>query len=143
MTQVERLVEQFREKVEGKTLLELACGTAEFSLAAAKYAKSIVCLDLDSSRLDERVSDRKELIFILADAAHTGLEPEGFDIVVIYNAFFHIKDEWPDILAEGKRLLKPNGTFFVISSWKLDKTLLEENVSEIEHRGNFYIWKAS
>ena len=143
MTQVEKLVEQFREKFEGKMVLELACGTAVFSLSAAKYAKSVVCLDLDSSRLDKRVPDRQNLDFVLADAAHTGLETGRFDMVVLYNAFYHIKDQWQDILAEGKRLLKPGGLFFVISSWNLDKTLMEEKLSGIEQRGIFYVCEVS
>ena len=115
MTQVEKLVEQFREKIEGKMVLELACGTAVFSLSAAKYAKSVVCLDLDSSRLDKRVSERDNIVFVTADAAHTGLESASFDWIVLYNALYHIKDQWPEILAEGKRLLKPAGSFFLIS----------------------------
>ena len=119
MTQVEKLVEQFREKIEGKMVLELACGTAVFSLSAAKYAKSVVCLDLDSSRLDKRVSERDNIVFVTADAAHTGLESASFDWIVLYNALYHIKDKWPEILAEGKRLLKPAGSFFLISGGTL------------------------
>ena len=134
MTQVEKLVEQIRDILEGKMVLELACGTAVFSLAAAKYAKSVVCLDLDSSRLDKRVPDMQNLDYVLADAARTGLETGRFDMVILYNAFYHIKDQWPDILAEGKRLLKPSGLFFVISSWNLDKTLMEEKLSGIVQR---------
>ena len=139
MTQVEKLVEQIRDILEGKMVLELACGTAVFSLAAAKYAKSVVCLDLDSSRLDKRVPDMQNLDYVLADAARTGLETGRFDMVILYNAFYHIKDQWPDILAEGKRLLKPSGLFFVISSWNLDKTLMEEKLSGIVQRGIFYV----
>ena len=139
MTQLERVIEQFREYLEGKKVLELACGTALFSLAAAKYAESVVCLDLDGSRLDKRVSERDNIVFVTADAAHTGLESANFDWVVLYNALYHIKDQWPEILAEGKRLLKPAGSFFLISSWKLDKALMAEMYSGVEQRDGYSI----
>ena len=139
MTQVERLVEQLHTELDGRTIIELACGSAEFSLAAAKYADKVVCLDLDDGQLSEEALSKGNIEFVLADAAHTGLKTGGFDMVVLYNALFHVKDQLQEIITEGKRLLKPDGAFLVISSWTLDKTLIEEMLGEYERTGSFFI----
>lgn len=141
MKQLERIIEQLREEIEGKTIIELACGTADFSLAAAKYAERIICLDLNDSRLKEAVRCMPNLSFFKADAAHTGLEDGLFDTAILYQAFYHIEDRWPEILAETKRILKPGGRLYVISSWKLDKALIRESLPQYKERENYYICK--
>lgn len=50
--------------------------------------------------------------FICADASDTGLPAEGFDTIIMNDAFEHLAD--PEaVLAECKRLLKPGGRVFI------------------------------
>ena len=51
LTNVEKVVKQIQSDLEDKTILEVACGCGEFSIAAAKPARKVYCIDLDSQRL--------------------------------------------------------------------------------------------
>ena len=47
-----------------------------------------------------------------------------FDTIVIYNAFFHLRDQWDEIEKECRRVLKAEGIIYVIGTWKLDTSLM-------------------
>ena len=69
MTKAEKAVQMILPEVAGRVVLEVACGCAEFSLAAAKHAKQVVCIDLDHKRLDPAVTMRSNIAFLQMDAA--------------------------------------------------------------------------
>lgn len=67
MTRVEEAVQSLRRELEQKEILEAACGCAEFSIHAAKYAKSVQSIDLDSRRLSPKVKDCHNFTFCQMD----------------------------------------------------------------------------
>ena len=126
MKQTDRAVQLLLPEIQGKWVLEPACGTGAFSLSASPYAAHVDCIDLDPHRLNQEVLNRQDLSFRQMDAGNMDFADEAFDTVVFYNALFHIKDQWPEILAECRRVLKPGGKILILGSWKLDVSLMEE-----------------
>ena len=61
MKRVEQAIAHIAENINGKAVLEIACGCAEFSLAAAQTAKSVDGIDLDFSACRRRRTKPKTL----------------------------------------------------------------------------------
>ena len=76
------------------------------------------------------------MIFQIMDAARMSYPDNTFDTVVIYNAFFHIRDQWDEIEKECRRVLKRTGILYVIGTWSLDTILM------IEMFGDQAFWQA-
>lgn len=53
MKKTDALVKKLTSDIENKDVLEVACGTADFSVSAAQLANSVSCIDLDDSRLTD------------------------------------------------------------------------------------------
>lgn len=128
MTRAASAVELIAPAIEGRDVLEVACGTAEFSLAAAELAASVTCIDRDDSRLLPAVDEGENLHFHRMDAAAMGLGGERFDTVVLYNAAFHLADDLPAVLDECLRVLRPGGLLCAISAWSLDRPVLTDTL---------------
>ena len=109
MKKTDRILRHILPEIEGKEVLEAACGTAEFSLSAAAYAKRITCIDIDESRLDRLVKEQENICFRIMDASKMDFGDAVFDTIILYNALYHIKGQWDEILAECRRVLKPEG----------------------------------
>ena len=141
MRREEMLAAHLAGELAGKTLLELASGSAVFSLAAEKWAEKVIALDLDDTRLDARVAGEPRISFLRADAADTGLADKSVDCVVLYNSFYHVKEQWPQIRLECARILRPGGSLYVAATWKLDKALMQERLPGSEPFGEFMLWR--
>lgn len=125
MRQAERLVRFLQELgVCFDRVLEVACGCAEFSLAAAPVAGAVSCIDLDASRLDPRVREVENIAFLMADAADLPFAAGVFDTVVLYNAAYHLKDSMDAVLRECARVKAREGQLVIASSFKLDAPVL-------------------
>ena len=139
MTRAEQAVELIAPAIDGREVLEVACGTAEFSLAAAELVASVTCIDLDDSRLLPEAGECENLRFRKMDAAAMRFGSETFDTIVLYNAVFHLADQLPAVLDECLRVLRPGGLLAVISTWSLDKPVLTDTLMPlIETRGIRY-----
>lgn len=125
MTRVERAANHIKDRLSGKAVLEVACGCAEFSLCAAKLAGTVVCIDLDFFRLDPRVQDCESITFRQMDATAMRFADETFDTVVMYNAVGHLEGILEKVLRECQRVLRPGGCIQVISSFQLDKLVID------------------
>lgn len=53
---------------------------------------------------------------------------ESFDTVVVYNAIGHLSEIIDSILSESLHVLRPGGSVFVISSFKMDKSIIEDKL---------------
>ena len=110
----------------GRDILEIACGTADFSLAAAESARSVTAIDLDDRRLSPAVRSAGCVRFQRMDAAALVFPDGSFDTAVLYNALGHLTAILPEVLSEALRVLRSGGTLIVCSSFSLDKTAMEE-----------------
>lgn len=99
-------------------VLELACGTGEFTFRLAEKGKSWTATDFSENMLKEakntygkRGENIEGLCFEKQDATNLPYEKESFDALMIANAL-HIMPEPETALAEMKRVLKPGGMLF-------------------------------
>lgn len=111
----------------GRDVLEIACGTADFSLAAAETARSVTAIDLDDCRLSPAVRSGGSVCFQRMDAAALSFPDGSFDTAVLYNALGHLTAILPAVLSEALQVLRPGGALIVCSSFSLDKTAMEEH----------------
>ena len=125
MKKTDILVKMLASDIESKDILEVACGTADFSVSAAKIANRVSCIDLDDSRLND-LSEQERITFQIMDAANMSFPDRVFDTIVIYNAFFHIQSQWNEIEKECKRVLKRSGIIYIVGTWKLDTNLMAD-----------------
>lgn len=132
MKKPEAAVRLLLSEIAGRDILEPACGCAEFSRAAAAYARSVMCIDLVESRIREALPERVR--FEIMDAAAMRFPNESYDAVFFYNAFDHIRPQWTEIETECRRVLKPGGQIHLLATWKLDQTALLEQYGEAVHR---------
>lgn len=126
MKKTDTVVELIKQEIENKKILEIACGSGDFSLSAVQYAEEIYCIDIDENRLNEKIHNIEKIEFKKMDAAEMSFSDKSFDIVVIYNGLYHIQNQYDKIISEYKRVLKKEGCMFIIGTWKLDITLMTE-----------------
>lgn len=125
MGKADEIVLILKDEIEGKDILEIGCGTADFSIRAARFAKSVCCVDIDDSRLSPEI-ERSGATFERMDAAKMSFSDGSFDAVFVYNALFHMRDQWDEIRRECTRVLRENGAIFIIGGWKLDRSLMDD-----------------
>ena len=125
MKKTDALVKILTSDIENKDVLEVACGTADFSVSAAQLANSVSCIDLDDSRLTD-LTGKNNVSFKIMDASEMAFLNDTFDTIVIYNAFFHIQTQWSEIEKECLRVLKSKGIIYIVGTWKLDTSLMKD-----------------
>ena len=139
MRKTDAVVRILLPEIAGKEILEVACGTGDFSLSASAYAKAVYCIDLDESRLSHKIK-KDNITFRKMDASRMSFPDGKFDTIFIYNAFFHIQSQWTNIEKECRRVLRPNGSIYIIGTWKLDTSLLTDMFGEqATWQGNYCI----
>ena len=124
MRKTDIVVQGLLSDIQGKDILEMACGAAEFSCAASVYARSVFCIDLDDRRAP--FAKRGNIYFGMMDAAKMTYPDEAFDTIFLYNALFHVQSQWEQIQKECKRVLKPEGSICIVATWKMDIALMQE-----------------
>ena len=123
MKKADRIVQLLKSDIENKDILEVACGTADFSIASASFAHSVSCIDLDDSRLNPMVA-QSNVHFQKMDACKIEYPDRAFDTIIMYNAYYHIQTQWKEIEKECKRVLKSMGCIYIIGTWKLDTSIM-------------------
>lgn len=94
-------------------VLELACGSGQFSFPLAEHVQSWEATDYSPEMIAQahRKAPGGNLRFSVADAAALPYAPQTFDAVVIANAL-HILPTPEQAMAEIARVLKPGGLLF-------------------------------
>lgn len=128
MTRVEKVVKNLHQDLENKSVLEVACGCAEFSIAASKVASHVDCIDLDSFRLRPEITQCANLHFQAMDATAMTFPDGSFNTVVLYNAIGHLEHILESVIQECLRVLRQVGNVYIISSFKLDQAVIRERL---------------
>jgi len=132
MKKTDNIVQLLSSDIIGKSVLEVACGCAGLSISAARFAHSVSCIDIDDGRLSDALP--QNVYFEIMDATQMSYSNSSFDTVILYNAFSHIYSQWDAIKEECLRVVKSSGTVYIISTWKLDISLMTEIF------GNKIVW---
>lgn len=104
-----------RRNVAGKRVLDLACGVGYGSRYLSEVGCKVVGADIDRASIDyacHHYGGPKNLAFVQSDATRTGFGDAQFDVICSFETIEHMYDV--DLfLTEIKRVLTPNGMFFV------------------------------
>lgn len=103
--------EWFRQRIPaGANVLELACGTGQFTAPLAGCAAHWEATDFSSAMLRraKKFAAGANVSFSIADATRLSLAPHSVDMAFMANAL-HIMPEPEKALEEIRRVLKPGG----------------------------------
>lgn len=140
MMRVERYAKKLEYLLKDKTVLEVACGTAEFTIKSSDYSNYSYCIDLDDRRINHCIYGKKNIKYKKMDAAHMDFVDNFFDVVVMYNALAHLKCAMKKVIGECQRVKKADGVIIIIASWGLDKIEIEDNlIPYLESNGMLFV----
>jgi SAM-dependent methyltransferase len=130
-------VDRFRQRYvwagdqcAGKDVLELACGTGPGLGYLRAVSRSLVAADVDANIVQlarTHYGDRVDIRQL--DAADTGLPPNSFDVVILFEAIYYISDV-DRLLTEVVRVLRPGGCLLIATA---NKDLFDFNPSPYSH----------
>lgn len=128
MNITDEIVEGLNYIIKNKKILEVACGDSNFSLSASKYAAEILATDISLERFNRRniLEVPINLKFVEMDAKKLKLNDKEFDIAVCYNAVGHLAGIIDSVLSEMERVTTKDGKIIFISTWLMDKKMLED-----------------
>ncbi len=114
--QIERMATRYRfasRYCEGKDVLEVACGSGQGLGALSEVAKSVVGGDYDEGlvrRAKEHYGERIEVRVL--DAHDLPFDDDGFDVVILYEAIYYLKEP-ARFIAEALRVLREGGVIII------------------------------
>lgn len=100
--------------VEGKVVLDIACGSGYGTQLLAKKAKKVYGVDVneDSVKYASQLYNAPNIEYIVGDGEAIPLPDDSVDVVVTFETIEHIKD-YAKFIKEVKRVLKPDGLALV------------------------------
>ena len=121
-----------KDLVAGKKVCDIACGEGYGTHLLSKTADSIVGVDIDNQTILDaktKYNDRKNLNYIQANATNTPFPNQEFDIIISFETIEHLHQQ-EELLAEFKRILKPNGLLVISTP---DKNIYSEMSNSHNH----------
>lgn len=106
--------------IKDKTVIDIACGDGYGSSLMADTAKSVVGVDIDAATVATASKKyvKPNLAFKAGSADKIPVESSSIDVVVSFETIEH-HDKHDEMLAEIKRVLKPDGLLIISSPDKL------------------------
>lgn len=131
-----------------ESVLDLGCGWGTFNFILAPICKEIIGLDYSSKSIELcnellEKNPHKNIKFICADAADTGLGADSFDLIISADLFEHIYPaDFERILDECKRILKPGGKLSIwtpnrghfLEILKNNNIILKRDIAHVDYK---------
>ncbi|MCK5708675.1 MAG: class I SAM-dependent methyltransferase [Candidatus Aureabacteria bacterium] len=125
-----KLIKQFCSE---KTVLDMGCGSGEYTCLTAKFAKEVIGLDFGEAmliKLKERLNDKKiNNVYLMQNDMESkfSLKDAAFDTVYSFATLYYISN-LSSLISEMYRVLKPGGhaIFSLGNLWSIN-TLLARN----------------
>jgi ubiquinone/menaquinone biosynthesis C-methylase UbiE len=111
------LIRQFPEKC--RHVLEIGCGTGEFSRLLAAHAEEVLAIDLSPQMIHlakEHSNHYPNIDFVTGDVMTYQLEDNQFDCIATLTTLHHLPIE--SILKKIKNALKPGGVFICLDLYQ-------------------------
>jgi ubiquinone/menaquinone biosynthesis C-methylase UbiE len=99
----------------GKSVLDIGCGAGYGLVELARSAGFSVGIDVAHEPLDyarTHYRNSTNVAFLQASASALPFANQSFELITAFEVIEHLTD-WPRLLAEAKRVLKPSGAFLV------------------------------
>src|SRR3990167_2932557 len=112
--------------VEGKVVLDIACGTGYGTQIIAKDAAKVYGVDISKETIEyaKENFNAPNITYKLGNASKIPLDDNSVDVVVSFETIEHVK-EYEKFVDEVKRVLKDNGQFIV--STPNDDEFIDDN----------------
>lgn len=112
--------------VKNKDILEIGCGNGYGGYLLNQFQpKSYIGLDMMEEQIEIACKNYPQYKFIIQDAADLGQFADASkDVIIIFGVLHHIP-EWRKVLDEIRRVLKPNGSFFLEEPRGMDLKLFD------------------
>jgi SAM-dependent methyltransferase len=119
-----RVIDEYMAEIGlagGEKILDLGCGTGIAARAIARHPEvhePVTAIDISTHLIDvgRRLAEEEGLSgrisFQVGDAHSPGVPEGSFDVVVMHTLISHVADP-AEVLAEGRRLLRPGGRLVV------------------------------
>lgn len=136
-----QLVLEFLPPVEGKRILEIACGRGGFSrllgsrgaaVCGADFSESAVAIAKEKLLRHPALADH--VSYVQADAQNMPFEENSFDIVISCETIEHVPDPRAAV-REMHRVCKPGGTLFLTAPNYLNFMGLHLIYASVRHPG--------
>lgn len=96
----------------GELLVDMGGGTGHYAALLAPLCGGVTVVDISMSMLGN-VPPISNIQALRADALHTDLDDESFDVAVITDALHHIPHH-DDLVVEARRILRPNARLLIL-----------------------------
>lgn len=136
-----RLVMEFLPPIEGKRILEIACGRGGFSQFLGSRGASVCGADFSASALE--IANRRLLrnpsladrvCYVEADAQDMPFEENSFDIIVSCETIEHVPDPRAAV-REMYRVCRPGGSLYLTTPNYLNLMGLYQIYASVRHPG--------
>lgn len=119
-------------------VVDFGCGTGVLTVELARWAGHVTAIDRSGGALLKAKAEAarqgfKNITFLEADLHDLPLEGGSVDLVVVSQSLHHV-DDIERVLAEGARLLKPNGRMVVLELLPHDESWVKERLGH-QHLG--------
>ena len=104
---VKRLV-RILQVDKDSVLLDLGCGTGNYTAALQQIAKSVIGIDISQGMIDQAKAKYPEIKFICGDVANLAFDSETFDGAFSIQVLHHVKKR-EMFLEEAYRVLRKGG----------------------------------
>jgi len=107
---------EFRSCLQGKKVLDIACGEGYGSALLAEVAKSVVGVDISDEAIDHASKTylQENLRFIQGSAIELNFPDASFDAIVSFETIEHLAEQ-EQMLTELCRVLRPDGILIISS----------------------------
>ncbi len=105
-----QFIRNFIGPIQGKKILEIACGRGQLSAYLAGQGAEVIAADFSMNALHvlKQEGRDRQLQVVNADATRLGFRNNSFDFVVSCETIEHVLAPW-DALEEYRRILRPGG----------------------------------
>lgn len=104
------IINKIIDLFKGNEVLEIGCGTGQFSISLSKVSSSYIATDYSINMINEFKNNYNgdSIEFMVEDITNLSFPDNKFDIVLIPNVL-HVLKDYNKALEEAFRVLKPNG----------------------------------